>query len=62
MTLPNGQKCGLHGNVTDHIVEYAQFQAKDYTLEAIRLWLQQQLNCLQGYFNTASINDLNIIS
>ena len=56
MTLPNGQKVWIHGNATEHIAEYAQFKAKDYTPEAVRLSSQQQLNSLQGALNSATKN------
>lgn len=56
MTLPNGQKVWVHGNATEHIAEYAQFTAKNYTPEAVRLSSQQQLNGLQGALNTATKN------
>ncbi|MEQ5227478.1 VENN motif pre-toxin domain-containing protein [Proteus cibi] len=54
MTLPNGQKVWVHGNATEHIAEYAQYRAKNYTPEAVRLSSQQQLNSLQGALNLAT--------
>jgi hypothetical protein len=56
MTLPNGQKVWVSGNATEHMAEFAQMKAVNYTPEAVRLSSQTQLTSLQGAVNTATQN------
>ncbi len=56
LTLPNGEKVWVAGNATEHIAEFAQMKAVNYTPEAVRLASQEQLRSLQGAVNTATQN------
>ena len=58
MALPNGQRVWVGGNATEHMAEFAQMKAVDYTPEAVRLASQQQLSSLQGAVNTATQNGI----
>ncbi len=52
--LPNGQKVWLNGNASEHIVEFVNMKATNYTPEAVRLATQQQLSSLQAALNQAT--------
>nr|WP_258526873.1 RHS repeat-associated core domain-containing protein [Enterobacter cloacae] len=41
MTLPNGQRVWVHGNATEHMAEYAQYKAKYYIPDTVRLTSQE---------------------
>ena len=56
MTLPNGKSVWVAGNATEHIAEFAQMKAINFTPEAVRLASQEQLASLQGAINTATQN------
>jgi filamentous hemagglutinin len=56
LTLPNGERVWVAGNATEHIAEFAQMKAVNYTPEAVRLASQEQLSSLQGAVNTATQN------
>ena len=56
MTLPNGQSVWVAGNATEHMAEFAQMKAVNFTPEAVRLASQEQLASLQGAVNTATQN------
>lgn len=56
MTLPNGQNVWVAGNATEHMAEFAQMKAVNYTPEAVRLASQEQLTSLQAAVNTATQN------
>jgi hypothetical protein len=56
MTLPNGQNIWVAGNATEHMAEFAQMKAVNYTPEAVRLASQEQLTSLQAAVNTATKN------
>lgn len=58
MALPNGQRVWVAGNATEHMAEFAQMKAVNYTPEAVRLASQQQLSSLQGAVNTATQNGI----
>ena len=58
MTLPNGKRAWVAGNATEHIVEFAQMKAVNYTPEAVRLASQEQLSSLQAAVNTATKNGI----
>jgi hypothetical protein len=58
MVLPNGKKVWVHGNATEHMAEYAQHKAVNYTPDAVRLASQQQLRSLQEALNSATKNGI----
>ncbi|MEB6537114.1 hemagglutinin [Pantoea stewartii] len=58
MTLPNGQKVWVHGNVTEHMAEYAASKAVTHTPEAVRLANQQELRSFPSAVNTATENNM----
>lgn len=58
MSLPNGQNVWVAGNATEHIAEFAQMKAVNYTPEAVRLASQEQLTSLQAAVNTATQNGI----
>jgi len=58
MALPNGQRVWVAGNATEHMAEFAQMKAVNYTPEAVRLASQQQLSSLQGAVNAATQNGI----
>ncbi len=58
MTLPNGQSVWVAGNATEHMAEFAQMKAVNYTPEAVNLASQQQLTSLQAAVNTATQNGI----
>jgi len=58
MTLPNGQSVWVAGNATEHMAEFAQMKAVNFTPEAVRLASQAQLTSLRGAVNTATQNGI----
>ncbi|WP_228957315.1 MULTISPECIES: hypothetical protein [Photorhabdus] len=58
MSLPNGKKVWVHGNATEHMVEYAASKAVTHTPEAVRLASQQELRSFQSAVNTATKNKM----
>lgn len=54
MTLPSGHKVWVHGNATEHMVEYAASKAVTHTPEAVRLTSQVQLESFQYAVNAAT--------
>jgi RHS repeat-associated protein len=46
----------VHGNATEHIAEFAQMKAVNYTPEAVNLAVQQQLTSLQAAVGKAGKN------
>lgn len=58
MSLPNGQKVWVHGNATEHMVEYVASKAVTQTPEAVRLASQEELRSFQAAVNTATKNNM----
>ena len=58
LTLPNGQRVWVAGNATEHMAEFAQMKAINYTPEAVKLASQTQLSSLQAAVNTATQNGI----
>ncbi len=56
MSLSNGQRVWVAGNATEHLAEYAQMKALNYTPDAVRLASQEQLVSLQSAVNVAIKN------
>ena len=58
MSLPNGKKIWVHGNASEHLAEFAQYKAKNYIPETVRLTSQQQLRSLRASIYTATKNGI----
>ena len=58
MSLPNGKKIWVHGNASEHLAEFAQYKAKNYIPETVRLTSQQQLRSLRASVYTATKNGI----
>jgi filamentous hemagglutinin len=58
MSLPNGKNVWVAGNATEHIAEFAQTKAANYTPEAVNLSVQGQLTSLQAAVNAATQNGM----
>ena len=54
MALPNGERVWVAGNATEHMAEFVQMKAVNYTAEAVRLASQEQLSSLQAAVNAAT--------
>jgi len=56
LSTGNGVKVWVHGNATEHIAEFIQMKAVNYTPEVVRLATQMQLKSLQSAVNAATMN------